>query len=112
MFGGILGDRILGPRRTVVLGALLLALGHLLMAFEVSFVLALAILVLGVGCLKGNISTQVGRLYPKGDPRRSHAFTLFNVAINTGAFAAPLVCGTLGEVYGWSPWSAPWRRTC
>lgn len=102
VFGGILGDRVRGPRRTVVLGALLLALGHLLMAFEASFVLALVILVLGVGCLKGNISTQVGRLYPRDDPRRSHAFTLFNVAINIGAFAAPLVCGTLGEVYGWS----------
>jgi POT family proton-dependent oligopeptide transporter len=102
VFGGMLGDRVLGPRRTVVLGALLLALGHLLMAFEASFVLALMILVLGVGCLKGNISTQVGRLYPKDDPRRSHAFSLFNVAINTGAFAAPLVCGTLGEVYGWA----------
>lgn len=102
VFGGVLGDRVLGPRRTVVLGALLLALGHLLMAFEASFVLALAILVLGVGFLKGNISTQVGRLYPRDDPRRSHAFSLFNVAINTGAFAAPLVCGTLGEVYGWS----------
>ena len=102
VFGGMLGDRVLGPRRTVVLGALLLALGHLLMAFETSFVLALVILVLGVGCLKGNISTQVGRLYPKDDPRRSHAFSLFNVAINTGAFAAPLVCGTLGEVYGWA----------
>lgn len=102
VFGGMLGDRVLGPRRTVVLGALLLALGHLLMAFEASFVVALMILVLGVGCLKGNISTQVGRLYPKDDPRRSHAFSLFNVAINTGAFAAPLVCGTLGEVYGWA----------
>ena len=98
----MLGDRILGPRRTVVLGALLLVLGHLLMAFETSFVLALTVLVLGVGCLKGNISTQVGRLYPKDDPRRSHAFTLFNVAINIGAFAAPLVCGALGEIYGWS----------
>lgn len=102
VFGGMLGDRVLGPRRTVVLGALLLTLGHLLMAFEASFVLALVVLVLGVGCLKGNISTQVGQLYPRNDPRRSHAFTLFNVAINTGAFAAPLVCGTLGEVYGWS----------
>ena len=102
VFGGMLGDRVLGQRRTVVLGALLLALGHLLMAFEASFVLALVVLVIGCGCLKGNISAQVGQLYPKGDSRRSHAFTLFNVAINTGGFAAPLICGTLGEVLGWA----------
>jgi len=102
IFGGLIGDRVLGKRRTVVLGALLLALGHILMAFEASFLLALVTLVVGCGCLKGNISAQVGELYPKGDPRRSHAFTLFNVAINIGAFIAPLVCGTLGEVYGWA----------
>lgn len=102
VFGGILGDRVLGQRRTVVLGALLLALGHTLMAFEAVFLVALVVLVVGCGCLKGNISAQVGQLYPKGDPRRSHAFSLFNLAINIGGFAAPLICGTLGETLGWA----------
>jgi POT family proton-dependent oligopeptide transporter len=102
VFGGLLGDRVLGQRRTVMLGAVLMAAGHALMAIESSFLIALLLLVLGGGLLKGNISAQVGNLYPLGDARRSHAFSLFNVGINLGAFAAPLVCGTLGEVYGWS----------
>lgn len=102
VFGGMLGDRVLGQRRTVVLGALLLALGHTLMAFEAAFLVALVVLVVGCGCLKGNISAQVGQLYPIGDPRRGHAFSLFNLAINVGGFAAPLVCGTLGETLGWA----------
>jgi POT family proton-dependent oligopeptide transporter len=101
LIGGWIGDRVLGQRRTVMLGALLMAAGHLLMAFEASFLIALSLLVLGSGCLKGNISAQVGALYARGDPMRTSAFSLFNLAINIGAFIAPLACGTVGELYGW-----------
>lgn len=101
LIGGIIGDRVLGQRRTVILGAVLMAAGHLLMAFNASFLIALALLIAGGGCLKGNISAQVGALYPAGDRRRSDAFTLFHIGINIGAFAAPLICGAVGEIYGW-----------
>ncbi len=100
-FGGLLADRVLGQRRTVVLGAVLMAIGHFLMASEAMFLLALAFLIAGNGCFKPNISTQVGSLYPPGDPRRDRAFAVFYMGINLGAFFSPLVCGTLGQVYGW-----------
>ncbi len=101
IFGGLLADRVLGQRRTVILGAALMAAGHFMMAFERLFLLALLVLILGNGCFKSNISTQVGSLYPPGDRRRDRAFSIFYVGINLGAFLAPLVCGTLGETYGW-----------
>jgi POT family proton-dependent oligopeptide transporter len=101
LIGGWIGDQVLGRRRTVMLGALWMAAGHILMAFESSFLLALLLLILGSGCLKGNISAQVGALYDRDDPRRTPAFSLFNLAINFGAFVAPLACGTVGELYGW-----------
>ena len=101
LIGGWIGDQVLGQRRTVMIGALLMAAGHLLMAFEASFLIALLLLILGSGCLKGNISAQVGALYARDDPMRTSAFTLFNLAINIGAFVAPLACGTVGELYGW-----------
>ncbi|HET8611459.1 MAG TPA: peptide MFS transporter, partial [Sphingomonas sp.] len=101
VLGGVIGDRVLGGRRTVLLGAFLMAAGHFLLAFEASFLLALAALILGSGCLKGNIATQVGRLYAPEDARRDRAFLLFNLGINIGAFAGPMVCGTIGETGGW-----------
>ncbi len=101
IFGGLLADRVLGQRRTVILGAALMAIGHFMMAFERLFLFALLFLILGNGCFKPNISTQVGMLYPPGDRRRDRAFSIFYVGINLGAFLAPLVCGTLGETYGW-----------
>jgi POT family proton-dependent oligopeptide transporter len=101
IFGGLLADRVLGQRRTVILGAALMAVGHFTMAFEHLFLVALALLILGNGCFKPNISTQVGSLYAPGDRRRDRAFSIFYVGINLGAFLAPLVCGTLGEDYGW-----------
>ena len=101
VIGGWIGDQVLGQKRTVILGAVLMALGHLLMAFEVSFLIALLVLILGSGCLKGNISAQVGALYDKTDSRRTRGFSLFNLGINVGAFLAPLACGTVGELYGW-----------
>jgi len=101
ILGGLLADRWLGQRRTVILGAVLMAIGHFLMAFERLFLLALLALILGNGAFKPNISTQVGGLYAPDDRRRDRAFSIFYVGINLGAFLAPLVCGTLGEEVGW-----------
>jgi proton-dependent oligopeptide transporter, POT family len=100
-FGGMLADRVIGQRKAVILGAILMAIGHFLMAIENLFFLALVFLILGNGAFKPNISTQVGLLYPQGDPRRDGAFTIFYMGINVGAFLAPLVCGTLGQKVGW-----------
>ena len=101
IFGGLLADRWLGQRRTVIIGATLMAIGHFMMAVEPLFLLALLALILGSGAFKPNISTQVGGLYPPGDHRRDRAYSIFYVGINIGAFLAPLVCGTLGEAAGW-----------
>ncbi len=101
ILGGLLADRALGQRRTVILGATLMAIGHFMMAFEHLFLLALIVLILGNGTFKPNISTQVGALYAPSDRRRDRAFSIFYVGINLGAFLAPLICGTLGEDLGW-----------
>jgi POT family proton-dependent oligopeptide transporter len=101
VFGGLLGDRVLGRTRAVLLGAVLMAIGHFLMAFEAAFLIALTALILGSGLLKGNLAAQVGELYEKQDQRRDSGFAIYNVAINVGATIAPLICGTLGELYGW-----------
>ncbi len=101
ILGGLLADRVLGQRRTVILGASLMAIGHFMMAVEHLFLFALAVLILGNGAFKPNISTQVGSLYAPGDRRRDRAFSIFYVGINLGAFLAPLVCGTFGEELGW-----------
>jgi proton-dependent oligopeptide transporter, POT family len=100
ILGGLLADRVLGQRRTVVIGATLMAIGHFMMAIEQLFLFALLFLILGNGCFKPNISTQVGRLYAPGDHRRDRAYSIFYVGINVGAFLAPLVCGSLGEEVG------------
>ncbi|MEJ2256231.1 MAG: peptide MFS transporter [Woeseiaceae bacterium] len=145
LIGGMLADRFLGMRKSVVFGGIMLSLGHILMAVEgeaarfyaagttlVSdltlasgevlaagtvlaqdvtmrdtaalkvFYLALALIVMGVGYLKPNISTIVGKLYGKDDPRRDSGFTIFYMGINIGSFTATLLCGWLGETYGWS----------
>lgn len=101
LLGAWLGDRVLGQRRTAILGLVMMTAGHLLMASEAAFLLALLLLLLGAGCMRGNLYTQVGNLYPAGDARHSRAFGIYLIALNLGAFFAPLVCGTLGEVYGW-----------
>lgn len=100
-FGGLLADKILGQRKSVVLGGLLMAVGHFLMAAESLFFPALFFLILGNGAFKPNISTQVGNLYEPGDPRRDRAFSIFYVGINVGAFFSNLVCGTLAFTLGW-----------
>ena len=101
VFGGLLGDRVLGRRLAITIGAVCMACGHFLMIFEGAFLPALLMLILGCGLLKGNIASQVGKLYSETDPRRSDAFQIFTLAVNAGVIAAPLICGTLGEVYGW-----------
>lgn len=103
LFGGILADRLLGARRAVVLGGLLMAGGHLMMSAEndVAFFLALALLIVGNGFFKPNISTMVGSLYPQGSPKRDTGFTIFYMGINLGAAMSPLLCGYIGETYGW-----------
>ncbi len=100
-FGGILADRLWGQRKTVVIGGILMAIGHFLMASESMFLVALFFLIIGNGAFKPNISTQVGLLYPEGDTRRDGAFTIFYMGINLGAFLSPLICGTLGQKVGW-----------
>ncbi len=117
--GGIVADRYLGMRKAVVLGGVLLCLGHFGMVYEGHaativddrivrdefalsvFYLSLALIIVGVGFLKPNISTIVGRLYGPNDSRRDAGFTIFYMGINVGAWASSLVCGWLGETWGW-----------
>src|SRR5271166_3605336 len=101
ILGGLIADRLLGQRRTVIIGGVLMAIGHFMMAFEALFLIALLLLILGIGAFKPNISTQVGALYPPNDHRRDRAYSIFYVGINVGAFLAPLVCGALAVRYGW-----------
>jgi proton-dependent oligopeptide transporter, POT family len=101
ILGGLLADRVLGQRRVVIIGGVLMALGHFMMAFEQLFLVALLALILGIGAFKPNISTQVGALYAPTDQRRGRAYSIFYVGINIGAFLAPLVCGTLAVQFGW-----------
>jgi POT family proton-dependent oligopeptide transporter len=100
-FGGMLADRLLGARKAVIIGGVVMALGHLAMAFESLLFPALGLLIVGNGFFKPNISTIVGGLYAQGDPRRDGGFTIFYMGINLGAFFSPLVCGALGEGLGW-----------
>ncbi|QKG71376.1 peptide MFS transporter [Erythrobacter mangrovi] len=101
ILGGWLADRVLGKRRTVLVGAITMAIGHFLMAFNVTFLLALLCLILGSGMFKGNIASQVGSLYKPEDLRRADAFQIFYLGINAGVIASPLIVGTLGETLGW-----------
>ncbi len=101
ILGGIIADRWLGRTPTLILGGVLMAIGHFLMAFEPAFLLALFALLLGVGAFKGNIASQVGALYQANDLRRAMAFQIFYIAINVSVIAAPLVSGTLGQKVGW-----------
>lgn len=101
--GGLIADRLIGQKKAVMYGGALLCAGHLILAFDSlwAFYSGLALIVLGVGALKPNISTMVGGLYRQGDARRDTAFTIFYVGINIGAFCAPLVVGYVGEVINW-----------
>ena len=102
VFGGLIADRWIGQRNAVVIGALSMSAGHIAMAFDQTFLLALLLLVIGSGFLKGNISAQVGALYPQDDEaRRTRGFAIFSMAINFGAVCGPLLCGFLAQAYGW-----------
>ncbi len=102
-FGGLLADRLLGSRRAVVIGGLLMAAGHLTMTIQTqtAFYFALALLIVGNGFFKPNISTIVGSLYAKDGGKRDGGFTIFYMGINLGATMSPLLCGYIGETYGW-----------
>src|SRR5271157_2102703 len=99
LLGGFLADRYLGNKIAVIIGAILMAVGHFLTAFEplAFFYSALGFLILGNGFFKPNMSTQVGRLYPPNDSRRDGAYTIFYMGINLGAFLSPLACGWLAD---------------
>lgn len=101
--GGIIGDRFLGQKKTVMLGGILLVVGHSILAIQSlwAFYTGLAFIISGVGCLKSNISTMVGGLYAPGDDRRDKGFSIFYVGINIGAFTSALIVGYVGEIYGW-----------
>lgn len=99
--GGWLADRVLGRTHTVTIGAVLMAAGHFLMAFEQSLLPALLCLLLGSGCFKGNIAAQVGDLYGPDDNRRADGFMVYFLGIQIAVIASPLVCGTLGQTVGW-----------
>lgn len=103
LIGGILADKILGFRKAISIGAALMALGQftLFLDNETTFFMGLALLVIGNGFFKPNISSMVGKLYPDGDSRRDGAFTIFYMGINIGAFLTPLTCGAIGEIEGW-----------
>lgn len=101
IFGGLLADYVLGRTKTVVLGACLMATGHFLMSFDVSFLGALICLMLGAGCLKGNLATQVGTLYSEKDNRRADAFQIYFLGIQLGVIFGPMLTGALGEKIGW-----------
>ena len=99
--GGVVADRWLGKRRAVTIGAAVMAAGHFMMAFEPSFYLALATIALGNGLFLPTLPSQINDLYGAGDPRRAWAYNVYYVGVNIGGFLAPLLCGTLGELYGW-----------
>lgn len=99
--GGVVADRWLGRRRAVISGGLLMALGHFMMASEALFFPAMVMIALGNGLFLPSLPSQIALLYPADDPRRVSAYNVYYVGVNLGALLAPLVCGTLGEVYGW-----------
>ncbi|MEO7410377.1 MAG: peptide MFS transporter [Sphingomicrobium sp.] len=101
IIGGAIADRYLGKKRAVIAGASIMAAGHFMMAFEPLFYFALATIAIGNGLFLPSLPSQVGDLYKRDDPRRGWAFNVYYVGINIGGFLAPLICGTLGEVYGW-----------
>lgn len=101
ILGGVIADRWLGKRNAVIIGGSIMALGHFMMALEPVFYFALATIALGNGLFLPNLPSQINDLYRADDPRRGRAYNIYYVGLNIGGFLAPLVCGTLGEFYGW-----------
>ncbi|MFH7042414.1 peptide MFS transporter [Paucibacter sp. JuS9] len=101
ILGGFIADRWLGKRRAILIGGTLMALGHFALAWESQFYTGLGLICLGTGLFLPNLPSQIGDLYGEDDPRRGGAYNVYYVGVNLGGLLAPLVCGTLGEVYGW-----------
>ncbi|NQE64728.1 peptide MFS transporter [Caulobacter sp. RHG1] len=101
VLGGVIADRWLGRRKAVIIGGSIMALGHFMMAFEGLFYPALGVIALGNGLFLPSLPGQIGSLFAADDPRRGSAYNVYYVGINLGAFLAPLICGALGEIYGW-----------
>jgi len=101
IFGGLIADRWLGKRRAVIIGGSIMAAGHFMMTFEPLFYVALATIALGNGLFLPSLPSQIDGLYRPDDPRRGWAYNVYYVGINLGGFLAPLICGALGEFYGW-----------
>jgi proton-dependent oligopeptide transporter, POT family len=101
IIGGVIADSLLGKRRAVIIGGSIMAAGHFMMAFEPLFYFALATIALGNGLFLPSLPSQIDGLYRPDDPRRGWAYNLYYVGINIGGFLAPLICGALGEYYGW-----------
>lgn len=103
LIGGLIADKLIGYRKSIVLGGILMALGHFVLTIEhpIAFYAALALLIVGNGFFKPNISSLVGSLYEKGDTRRDSGFMIFYMGVNIGGWIAPLLCGWLGLTYGW-----------
>ncbi len=101
ILGGIVADRWLGKRKAVIIGGSIMAIGHFMMAFVPLFYLALATIALGNGLFLPSLPSQINSLYRADDPRRGRAYNVYYVGLNIGGFLAPLICGTLGELYGW-----------
>lgn len=101
LVGGVVADRWLGKRNSVLIGGSIMALGHFMMAFEPMFYIALGTIALGNGLFLPSLPSQVGALYADDDPRRRSAYNFYYMGVNLGGFLAPLGCGTVGEIYGW-----------
>jgi POT family proton-dependent oligopeptide transporter len=101
IIGGVIADRLLGKRRAIIIGASVMAAGHFMMGFENLLYVALATIALGNGLFLPTLPSQINDLYAEDDPRRGWAYNVYYLGINIGGFLAPLLCGTLGEIYGW-----------
>ena len=101
IIGGVIADRWLGKRRAIITGGSIMAAGHFMMTFEPLFYPALATIAIGNGLFLPSLPSQINDLYKRGDPRVGWAYNVYYVGINIGGFIAPLICGTLGELYGW-----------
>jgi proton-dependent oligopeptide transporter, POT family len=101
LIGGLIADRLLGKKRAIIIGGSVMALGHFMMTFEPLFYVALATIAIGNGLFLPSLPSQIGELYQRGDPRAGRAYNVYYVGVNIGGFLAPLICGTLGEVFGW-----------
>jgi POT family proton-dependent oligopeptide transporter len=101
IIGAYISDRWLGKRRAIVIGSITMAIGHFLMTFEPMFYIAMGTIAVGNGLFLPNLPSQIGQLYDKDDPRRQSAYSIYYLGVNLGAFFSPLLCGTIGELYGW-----------